>query len=96
MLLGGADEADYGMDLTAYVGASVTALELASLPGRIKSELLKDERIEDVEALVQTEREGLDTRLVVRLEVETSEGPFALQLAVTDVTAELVGIEVEG
>lgn len=93
MLRGGEDEANYGLDLTALCGSTNPKAAAASLPGRIDSELRKDERVEsvDVEVLVTTVG-GLAT-FTITVGVVTSAGPFTLKVLASSVTVELLGIE---
>ena len=92
MLRGGDDEANYGIDLADEIGQSNPAATAASLPGRIEAELLKDERIDQVDATVTVTVDGPSTSFSVVIECQTGEGPFSLQLAVSDVTVALLGI----
>ena len=94
-LRGGEEEANYGLgleDLVGFVG-DVDLLKL-TLPGRIRQELLKDERILDAAATVIASSDGPAITLTITIECSTAEGPFRLVLAVGDVTVELVGLEV--
>lgn len=92
MLQGGEDEANYGIDLADLIGSVVTTADAAALPGRIENELLKDERIESVDVTVTSSVVGPSTSWQVTIEAQTSEGPFSLVLAVSDVTVELLGL----
>lgn len=94
MLRGGADEANYGLDLADEIGSTNIVATAASLPGRISSELLKDERLDSVEVKVTTTTIGPSTTFYVSIEGQTAEGPFLLTLAVSDVTVSLLGIVV--
>lgn len=96
MLRGGEEEADYGLDLTELVGTASTKAAAAALPGRIKSELTKDERIESVKVTVTATTEGPAAAFTIVIEAQTSEGPFALSVAASEVTVELLGLTVEG
>jgi hypothetical protein len=95
MLLGDEDEADYGIDLTELIGEVDSASLAASLPGRIVAELRKDERIEDATVSIASTKSGPSTTYVIQVTGETSEGPFTLQVGVSDVTVELLGIQTE-
>lgn len=96
MLHGGEEEADYGLDLTDLIGSSAPDVVAVSLPGRIASELAKDERIEGVDVDVAVQREGPATRFLITIEATTGEGPFTLQVVANEVTAELLGLTTEG
>ena len=93
MLRGGEDEADYGLDLSECIGSAATKATAASLPGRIKSELLKDERIVDVAVDIVVAVDGPSTSYTITIEAEATEGPFTLQILASEVTVELLGIE---
>lgn len=95
MLRGGDDEANYGLDLTELIGSATAKLDAAALSGRIKSELLKDERLINVAVNVVRTVAGPVTSFNITIEGETDNGPFDLKLAVGDVTVELLGIEAE-
>lgn len=92
MLRGGEEDANFGLDLTELIGSATTKSDAAALPGRIRSELLKDERLETVEATVVASTDGPATSFVITIVVTTTEGPFTLKLLASDVTVELLGI----
>lgn len=96
MLRGGEEEANYGLDVTELLGSVRSAADEAALPGRIRAEVLKDERIEtvDVQMTKATAANGTIS-YVIAIEATTGAGPFSLQVAASDVTVELLGI-VEG
>ncbi len=93
MLRGGEEEANYGLDLTELIGSGNVKADAASLPGRIKSELKKDERVLTVDATVTVTTEGPATVFDIAIECDTDEGPFTLTLRASDVDVELLGIE---
>lgn len=96
MLRGGEAEENYGIDLTALIGRLSTKAVIASLPDRIRAELTKDERILTVETTIveTTAGEGLRS-FEITIDAVTMEGPFSLQVVASDVTTELLGIEIE-
>ena len=47
-----ADDQDYGIDLRGYCNRATTAAELLELPGQIRNELTKDDRVDSVVATV--------------------------------------------
>lgn len=85
------DDHDYGFDVAAYVGRSPKNA-VAALPGLIRAELKKDDRIDEVTATVSITTDGPSTRLVISIACTTDDGPFTLVMAVADLTAELLGI----
>jgi len=92
MLLGGESEGNYGLDLMSLVGSADTKGSAASLPGRIENECRKDERIETVKATVVRTVDGPSTTYTITIQATTALGPFSLQLLVSAVTVELVGV----
>jgi len=96
MLRGGEEEAEYGLDLMDMIGNVVTKSDAAALGGRIRSELTKDERIQTADVVVERITAGPSTSYQITIIGKTSEGPFDLQLAASDVTIELLGIKADG
>lgn len=92
MLRGGDEEANYGIDLSEYLGASRPKAAAASLPAIIESELRKDERVEQVDTTVTLTSNGVASELLLTIRVTTAEGPFDLQVSVDEVSVELLGI----
>lgn len=92
-LRGGEDEANYGLDLTAYVGSTNPRALEVKLPALIAAELKKDERVEEVAAEVTITTVGAAVTMTIEIDVTTGEGPFTLRLAVSGVSTELLGIE---
>jgi hypothetical protein len=94
MLRGGEAEASYGLDLTNFVGSTTARADIASLEGRIRNELLKDERVSSVGVTIVVETTGPAKSLKIAINAATANGPFTLQVKVTEVTVKLLGIEV--
>ena len=84
-----ADAPDYGLDILEEIGSADTEGGAASLPDRIRSELLKDERISSVDPTVIQTVEGPSTAYDIRIRCETSEGPFELVGRVDDTGLDL-------
>lgn len=95
VLRGGENEESYGLDLTEVVGSLLSSDIVASLPGKIQNELLKDERIETVDVTIVPFTEGAVTTLTVTVECQTAEGPFSLQVGASDVSVELLSLNTE-
>jgi hypothetical protein len=92
MLRGGEEEAIYGFDLTGLIGTASTKSAAAALPGQIRAELLKDERIETVDIDVAVTRDGEGaSSFVITMKAQTSAGPFTLAVRASEVTVELLG-----
>jgi hypothetical protein len=87
-LMGGKEEAEYGLRVADYLGAVTSAGELARVQSLIKQELLKDQRVESVNVIV-TE---IDDEWTIDVSAQTGQGPFDLVLSVDGVTTKLVGI----
>jgi phage baseplate assembly protein W len=92
-LRGGENEANYGLDLTAYIGTTNPRSLESKLASLIAAELKKDERVDTVVAEVTATKSGIETTLTIEVTVETGEGPFTLNLAVDGVSTQLLGIE---
>ncbi len=92
MLRGGEEEANYGLDLNELCGNVNPKAAAASLPGRIQSELLKDERIEVVDVDILVSKSGPATSFTITVSAQTTEGPFTLQVLASAVTVELLGL----
>jgi hypothetical protein len=52
MLRGEDAERNFGLDLSELVGRAATQAEIASIPGQVESELMKDERSESIAVTV--------------------------------------------
>ena len=92
-LIGGEDEADFGLDLQGSIGTVTTTQDAAALGGKIQSELMKDQRSYSIAVSVTetTTSAGLSS-FVVAIDAQTSAGPFTLTIGVSSVTVELLGV----
>lgn len=86
-----ADDPDYGLDCQSFLHRKMTAAEIASIPGQIESELLKDERTREVKARLV--RFDAEQAFECELDGYTAEGPFRFTFAATTST---VGLLVRG
>lgn len=93
MLRGGPEEENYGLDLAALVGQADTPALRNSMPGQIRAELLKDERVSDVRVGMTSTQEGGLTTYTFTVVGQTAEGPFELVLKASNVTVELLGLK---
>ncbi len=91
-LRGGEEEANYGIQLSAYCGSTNPRADAAALPGRIRAELAKDERIGKVDVAVLIVTIGAGVGFEITINAETAEGPFELVLLASAVTVELLRI----
>jgi hypothetical protein len=84
----------YGFDLSEFVGEVGPELAAAAMPGRIRNELLKDDRVSSVDASVEVVTEGAETTLVVSITATLADSgeTFTLTLGVSSVTTELLNI----
>ncbi len=94
MLRGGDEESAYGFDLSGYIGATNFPEMLGPLPGLIRNELLKDDRVADVAVGVVSSKDAaglvyitLTINVVLVNEGET----FALTVGASETTVELLG-----
>lgn len=92
-LIGGPEEQNYGLNLMSLIGSAATSSFAASLPGKIENELMKDPRTESVKATVVSATEGPAVTYTISIEAKTTLGPFTLALAVSAVSAEILGIQ---
>lgn len=95
-LRGGEEEANFGIDLMERIGSVSAKSDAASLPGEIKSELKKDERIDTMTVTVLQTKDGPDVSFDITIDAQTAEGPFTLQVAASALSIELLGIKAEG
>jgi hypothetical protein len=86
------DAPEYGMDLLDAIGSANTAADAAALPGRIRSEATKDERINDCVVTVVSSTLGPVTTWTITIVATTDAGPFTLVLSANDVTVELISL----
>lgn len=88
------DDGNYGLNLSRKLGADVTTDEIATYPGQIRAELLKDPRLEAVAVNIAVQNSA--GRITLNVEIRgigvTGEG-FALSLHVSDVRVELLSLE---
>lgn len=93
MLRGSEEEQNYGLNLMSLVGSVKAQSDTVSLPGRIRAELEKDERIETVAVDILVTKSGPATSLTITIDVVTGEGPFSLTLLASEVTVELLRVD---
>lgn len=74
------DAPDYGRDLRAYLHKGLTPTEQTGIPGEVRAEILKEERIENAEVQVTA---FVDEAMTLAIRCESAEGPFSLTLDVT-------------
>ena len=90
------EEADYGFDLSEYIGAVGYRTAINSLPGRIRSELMKDDRVRDisVEVTTTTGSDGLiDLVIEITAVLQDSDEEFTLTVQADDLTTQLLDVD---
>lgn len=86
---------DFGLDLSELIGMGDSGDVAARLPGQIRNELVKDERIEDVQVEVVRSSSAGRVTYTITVSATTALGPFELVLAASDVSVDLLGITAE-
>lgn len=92
-LRGGEEEQNYGIDLSNYVGASATPQRLASIPGVVRAEILKDDRVLDVKVSMSTESSvsgSVSIALQLWVTLSESGSAFPMTLAASDAGVQLL------
>lgn len=91
-----AEAGDYGLDLRSYLNRATPAAEITALAGRIRSELAKDDRVDDVRVTLTPSPTG--SEFSVKVEVLPHDpriGGFTLTFAVTSaalLVEEIIGL----
>jgi phage baseplate assembly protein W len=78
----------YGYDLKAVLLSRIDRAALARIRASIMAELRHDERVDDLEVALSFD--AANEALSVRISVATAAGPFALTLAVTSVSLDIL------
>lgn len=83
---------DYGLSLSDYVERGITADELARIPGDVRAELEKDERIDGVVVNASTTKTSSGGySLILDIRITPSGGTeFSMTLAVDQLTIQLL------
>lgn len=91
-LLGGEDEANFGVDLAGFVGSTEGSTLDSRLPGVIRNELLKDPAVESVDVRAERTTDAGRTSWTIEIEAVTTEGTVELIVAVSDVSVDLLRV----
>lgn len=94
-LQGGDEESTYGFDVAQYVGAVGYDIALIALPGQVRGELKKDDRISEVDcvATFATAEDGtISIVLDIACTLSDGSGTFNLTLGVTDVDTTILDL----
>jgi phage baseplate assembly protein W len=81
---------DYGFDVTDYLNADMSPLDIASMRSGIEQECMKDERVRSANATLEIDTES---SLEISISLETADGPFDLVLGVSDVTVAILKVD---
>ncbi len=92
------DDPDYGFDVRGLCGKPLTRQQMTEIPGRVRAELQKDDRILDETLIVTITPAGGISNGDFDLDIqgETADGPFSLTLGVSDAEALLKEIRGNG
>lgn len=77
---------DFGFDVRGYALGKVDERTRMTLRTEIAAEVVKDERVKSARVTV----EFADSTLLIKLELETSRGPFTLLLAADQVSVRIL------
>ena len=94
-LRGGDEEQAYGIDLPGFVGDTATTIAVAALPGIIRGELLKDDRILDVVATVTADEPSngqVSLTIDIRVVPVEDDAELSLTIAVSETSVELLSV----
>lgn len=79
------DDDDYGLALRDYLNVGMTREEVASLAGRIRNEVVKDDRIDTATATVTPTPDGSEIDILILITaVDLAIGEFSMTLNVSD------------
>jgi hypothetical protein len=93
-LRGGDEESVFGVDVVGVVGSLALPAALAALPGMMRAEALKDDRVLDVRVTVSSTTDSAGMVTVVasaQVTLVNDSEDFTLTLSITDATVELLG-----
>jgi hypothetical protein len=89
------DELNYGFDVASYCGAVGYPTAINALPGLVRGELMKDDRVLDVVASVTPVDNGdgtIDLLLEVDVVLQDEGSSFAMTMSVDDAGTELLRV----
>jgi hypothetical protein len=84
---------EYGFRLADLIGQGTSPAQLASFPGRITTEALKESRIRRVDVTIAPPPPGVSVQLDITIVGYTAEGPFTLVLRASEVKVELLSLK---
>jgi hypothetical protein len=89
------DELNYGFDMASYVGKVGYEVSINALPGLVRGELMKDDRVLDVVATVTPVDNGdgtIDLLVEVDVVLQDEGDEFAMTMSVDDAGTELLRV----
>lgn len=97
-LMGGEDEANFGIDLPGFVGSSDPVTAGTMIPVLVTNELLKDPSVASIVDVQSTQVVNSDKTVAwnVNVDVASSLGTIELVLNVSSVTVQLLGVSPVG
>jgi hypothetical protein len=94
-LRGGDEEDAYGIDLAAYVGAVGYATAIGAIPGIVRAEMLKDDRVTDVSVEIASAH-NTDGSIYIVLDcvvtLADEDEEFSLSVGVSETSVTLIGL----
>lgn len=78
------DDANYGYDLTQFLGDDLDPVQVGRIQSNVAAELLKDDRVQSVRAVAALSLGGI---LSVTAIIEGASGPFTFVLSISDQAA---------
>jgi hypothetical protein len=94
-LQGGDEESAYGFDVAGYIGAVGYPKALLALPGLVRGELMKDDRVSDIQVTatqVVAADKSVSITLVIKVQLTDGSQAFALTLSVDQEAAQIVSL----
>lgn len=86
------DDPDFGIDMFGYLHRPITTRSLAELEGRIRNELRKDDRVEDIIVAVTTDINANEIRVTITAVPVDDAEQFSFTAALSDAGITLTGI----
>lgn len=84
------EDPDYGRDVREYLSMEMTDANLARVPGELRNEVTKDDRIESCDLTQNASGVGASRSLEVILDCVCGAGPFTLSVFLTRTTVEVI------
>lgn len=91
-LVGGEDEANFGLDLAGYVGSTDADTVDATLPAAVQNELLKDPAVDSVDCTASRVVSAGQVSWTLTIAITSTAGNVELIVSVSSVTVQLLGV----